>query len=274
MKRINEFVFSNIRQIVEIFLLVIVSVLPFFINLPELFKEYIKNNSLSPQNIIWHTAITHGKCISSVTLFIFLLWRIRKYNDGFVMNRKNVYHNYCYAWYWCCSNVLGIRKCNLILVPIYMQFKLVIRGTFEEFPLNDNEYPIMENEPECKVTIVNDDASEVEINQILEDTYAIEDRQIPKSRRQLKTIKISRNGGNSNARHFSQSFIEAIMNTVRGIDRISVINIYATTNPMNTMHIAKRVFALADRGNVDHLYVFQQARRGRRYFEPKGYKVY
>jgi hypothetical protein len=274
MKKVFDDIKSNGRQIVEIIVLVAAAIAPLFVNLRDLFKDYLESNPLSPDNFVWHTAITHGKYVALVIVFFFSLWVIRKFNNDFIMNRKNVYHDYGYVWYWFCAKVLGIKRCNLILVPIYMQFKFVIRGTFDEFPLNEDEYPVMEIEPECNVIKINADASGDEINLILEDTYAIEDRQIPKVKRGLQTIKISRNDGNSNGRHFSQKFIEATINAVRGIKRIPVINVYATTNPLNTKHIAKRVFALGGRGNVEHLYVFQQGNSGKRIFRPKSHKIY
>lgn len=275
MKKILDSIKSNERQLLEIVVLAAVIVVPLFINLQDMFKVYLDSNPLSPDNFIWHIAITHGNYIASVIFSIFLLGLIRKFNSDFVMNRRSVYHDYSYAWYWFCAKVLGIKKCSLILVPIHMQFKLVIRGTFDEYPLEEDEYPVIDNEPECKVTKSNTDAPNNEINLILEDTYNIEDRQIPKAKRGLLTIKISRNhGGSSNGRHFSQNFIEATINTVRGIKRIPMMNVYATTNPMNTKHIAKRVFALDDRGNIEHLYVFQQDKSGSRAFEAKGHQIF
>jgi len=108
----------------------------------------------------------------------------------------------------------------------------------------------------------------------LEDTYAIEVRQIPKSKQGYRTIKISRNSGADNSRHFSQKYIEAIIKCVRGLKGNVSVNVYATTNPMNTNHIARRVFGLGARGNVEHLYVFQQRKDGRRRFEEKGRKIF
>ena len=113
-----------------------------------------------------------------------------------------------------------------------------------------------------------------EINILLEDTYPIKNEQIPISKRNLLTIKISRNDGTTRGRHFSQNFIETTINTVRTLDTIKEVNLYATTNPLNTMHIAKRVFSVADRGNIKHLYVFQQNNAGIRAFQNKGHKIY
>ena len=88
------------------------------------------------------------------------------------------------------------------------------------------------------------------------------------------TIKISRNSGADSSRHFSQKYIEAIIKCIRDLKGKVSVNVYATTNPMNTKHIAKRAFGLGERGNVEHLYVFQQSKDGRRRFEEKGKKIF
>ena len=274
MKRIKEYISSNLRQILEIIILVTVAAIPFFVNLHDLFKSYLDSTPLSPDNIPWYIALSHGDLVASIILCCPMLYVIRKFNQGFLMNGENVYHDYCYCWYWFCSKILGIKKCNLVLVPIFMQFKLVIRGTFEEYPLTDDEYPIVDNEPDCKVEIINKDASNNEINFILEDTYLVDFKQIPKSKQELLTIKVSRNDGKTNVRHFSKKFIETIINELRKLKESMTINVYATTNPKNTVHVAKRAFALGNRGNVKQLYVFQQKGSGRRKFEDRGHKIY
>ena len=111
------------------------------------------------------------------------------------------------------------------------------------------------------------------INFILEDTYAIEQQQIPASKRELPTVRISRNAGKRNGRHYSSKFIEATVDAVREFNQNIVVNVYATTNPMNTLHIARNAFASADRGNIKHLYVYQQSNREPRNFLSV-YKIY
>lgn len=273
-KKIYKFLSSNIRQVLEIIILMITVSVPFFLNLQELFKEYLDRNPLTPDNFIWHFAIKGGKYIAAAILFIIVLCSIRKINQEYIMNSKRVYHNYSYAWYWLCAKVLGIKKCNLVLVPIYMQFKLVINGTFHDYPLDETEYPVVENEPDSKVTQINWDNHNSEINLILEDTYVISERQIPKVKRRLKTIKVSRNNGDDRSGHFSQVFINKITNCVRGLEGGSIINVFATTNPMNTVHIAKRAFGSGERGNVKHLYVFQQGNSNKRIFKERGKKIF
>jgi len=274
MTKLREVISSNGRQLLETVVLIIVTSIPWVVDLQEIFKEYLSNHPISPDEFLWQVTLRSGNLVASIILVFFVLMRIRVFNQGFVMNSKRVYHDYCYAWYWFCAKILGIKSCDLVLVPIHMQFKLVIRATFPEYPLDETEYPVVENESDSSVSETNQDDSTKEINLVLEDTYVIEARQIPKSKRGYRTIKISRNSGADNSRHFSQKFIETIIKCVRGLKGKVSVNIYATTNPMNTKHIGKRAFGLGERENVEHLYVFQQSKDGRRRFEEKGRKIF
>ena len=274
MKGFIKRIANNGTQIIEIVILVLCSAVPFVFNATELFAEYLASTKLDPENAVSYLVIRAGNAAISAAIFFIVLWRIRSHNKEFLMNRGNAYHQYPYWWYWFCAKILGIRKCNLVRIPIYMQFKLVIRGTFSDYPLDETSYPVIKNEAKPKICTDNSDAGKKEINLVLEDSYAIDKQQIPREKRELKTITISRNGGNCQGRHFSQQYIETIINTARKIERGASVNVFATTNPMNTLHIASRAFALADRGNLAHLYVFQQKDSADRLFELKRHKVY
>ncbi len=273
-KKVFDFIKCNTLQIMETIALIIAFVVPNFINIQEVFKGYLAENVLAPDNFFYYLAISHGGLLASI-IFSIALWILitRKINKDYVMNKIRLYHDYSYGWYWFCAKILGIKQCSLVLVPIFMQFKLVIRGTFDVYPLNMNEFPPIDNEADCKVTKMNTKLKTDEINLILEDTYSIQVEQIPKEKRDLSTIKISRNNGISRGRHFSQKFIESTIDEIRKIKHISMLNIFSTTNPMNTEHIAKRVFTLDTRGNIDHIYVFQQSSDKKRNFENKGHKI-
>ena len=135
------------------------------------------------------------------------------------------------------------------------------------------EYPEIDNE-KVKVIQKNEKEPQNEINLILEDTYVIKNSQIPYSKRNLFTIKISRNGGSNGERHYSEAFMEKIISTVKGLENTSVVNVYATTNPLHTKYIAERVFKSGGRGDIRKLYVYQQNRDGDRNFEDRGHRIY
>lgn len=274
MKKLFENITGNGRQIFEMLFIAGVSIMPFLIDLQKILQDYQFEYTLSPDIFLWHLAIVRGNLVAAVIFAVTSVIAIRKINKDFLMNRKFVYHDYCYAWYWLCAKVLGIKKCNLVLVPIYMQFKLVIKATFEEYPLCESDYPPVENEGKCQVIITNTENDDSEINVIIEDTYPIAEQQIPESKRKLKTIRISRNDGADNGRHFSQNLVNAVINSVRGVEQGVAVNVFATTNPLNTRHIASGAFGLGNRGNVSHLYVFQQMADGIRSFDSKEHRIY
>lgn len=269
---------ANFRQVGEIIALVIVAFGVYILDISSLFKNYLMEYELKPEigNIILYYLLNIGNIGFLVVLLGGLLKIFREFNKDFIMNSSNVYHDYPFFWYWFCARILGIKKCNLILVPIYMQFKLVIEDIFNEYPLDEADFPVIKDEVDSAVEKINTgmDMELSEMNLILEDTYVIELRQIPFSKKNLPTIKISRNINNNHTRHFSPNFIQKISEEIRKLPQINRINIYATTNPMNTLRIIRTTFKMADRGNVDHIFVYQQENKGIRVFCEKGYKIY
>lgn len=269
---------ANLRQVGEIIALMIVVLGVYILDISSLFKNYLMEYELKPElgNIILYYLLNIGNIGFSIVLFWGLLKFFREINKEFIMNNSNVYHDYPFFWYWFCARILGIKKCNLILVPIYMQFKLVIEDIFDEYPLDEDDFPVIKDEADSDVKKIkiNVDMELSEMNLILEDTYVIESKQIPFSKKDLPTIKISRNINNNHTRHFSPKFIQKISEEIRKLPQINRINIYATTNPMNRLRIIRTVFKMADRGNIDHIFVYQQENKGIRVFCEKGYKIY
>lgn len=274
MKKIKSKIIDNIVQILEIAILAISIVIPYLVDFQNIFREYMKKDYPKPENFILLLALNKGNLAISVVFFFFVFLKVRKYNQNYIMCNKNIYHDYSYFWFCFCAKILGINKCNLVLVPIWLQFKLVINNIFQEYPLNEKEYPVIEDEHEIKILKCGKVYEVREINLILEDTYPISEFQIPQSKRGLPVIKLSRNDGKDLGRHFSEQFINAIITEVRMLEKGVTVNVFATTNPMNTINIASRVFKNADRGNIDSLYVYKQKNIGGREFESKGKKIY
>lgn len=273
-KKLFDGIKDNGSQILETVILICITRFVLHINTQELFKDYLEQSTLTPDNLFPYLVIKSGKYVVALAVFIIILRQIRCYNNKIIMNQRNVYHNYPYVWYCYCAKILGIRKCNLVLVPIYMQFKLVIQNVFDEFPLDEKDYPVLESEIDCKISEEKNSDCGSEINLILEDTYLIDEKLLPIEKQELSAFKISRNNGESMERHYSPKFVGATVNKVRNLPGGVRVNVYATTNPMNTMYIAKSAFRMADRGNVKHLYVYQQKKTGKRVFESKGHKIY
>lgn len=273
-KKMMDFMRSNLRQIAELCVLIITFVVLLCLDMKELFREYLDKNYITPKNIIYYLSLEIGGVLPFIAFFSLLLWRIKKYNSDYVMNKIPLYHDYSYLWYCICAKVLGIKKCSLVLVPIFMQFRLITNSTFEEYPFDDS-YPEIKGEPDCLISPLNKVSNcSNEVNVIIEDTYPISTIQIPITKKDLFSIKISRNDGHDKSRHYSRKLIEATINTVRDLPEDSIVNVFATTNPMNTFHIVKEAFNLGDRGNIKHLYVFQQSKGDNRMFEEKGHKIF
>lgn len=267
---------ANSVQIIEVMIMLIAFLLPYILNIPSWFGDYLRDHKPEPEigSFLPYYILRAGNTAIALGLLFAALIAIRSYNKELVMNNYNVYHDYPYGWYWFCAKVLGIKKCNLILVPIYMQFKLVIGNVFQDYPLDEAEFPVIEAEPDCTIEKKNMIADLSEVNLVLEDTYVIKAKQIPFRKKSLPTIKISRNDGNSYTRHFSPKFVNAVTEEIRRLPEVNIINIYATTNPMNTVRISRSAFRMADRGNVEHVFVYQQKRSGARKFDGKRYKIY
>lgn len=267
-KKIQE----NMRPLSETILLIMVSCIPFHLDLQSRFANYMELESFNPENYIWKIAIEYGNITISALLFVLSCFTLRQFNKDFLMNKLNVYHNYPYWWYWYCAKILGIGNCNLVNTPIYLQVKLVMQNTFDNFPFEDGDYPQKENEP-INVRKLNTNRNYHEVNLILEDTYPISASQIPRGKRTTFTIDISRNN-DSRARYYSPCFIAKTIEEVGLLDNGTTVNLFATTNPKNMLHITHGAFTRANRGAIAHLYIFQQSTDERRRFLPKGKKIF
>lgn len=210
-----------------------------------------------------------GNWTMGILLLIIVLFKfIRKSNENKNLFSGNIYHDYPYIWFWICSKILGYNSCNLILVPIAMQYKLVIRGTFEKYLIPEESFP--EKDMDVVVKHDNEDAENVnEVNLILEDTYPITENQIPESKKPLQTITIKHDRKDDASRIYNTKFIKEICKEVRALPEKAIVNIYSTTNPRHNYEIAKQAFSLANRGNIKELYIYQQEKENTRKFSKR-----
>lgn len=266
---------DNAIQIVELLIILCVLSLPSMIDVQGMFNHYVTSNTIDPDNVFFILLLGCSNKIIGVVLSFVTLWSIRKYNfEKVTMNRINTYHAYSYLWYWFSAKILNIRKCDLKKVPPYIQMKIIINNVFDEFPMDDNDYP--EDEVEVKFEKKNFKNGSVpkEINIIIEDTYPIEYRQLPHSKSTLPTLKVYRVRGSDLSRYFSPKLVGMVSSEVRKLPEDITVNVFATLNPKNMMYIAQGAFAMADRGNIIHLYVFPQKSGNGRHFSDKGKKIY
>ena len=124
MKHFIEKAQESLKSIFEIFLMIVAFLIPTIINATGWIELCFKNTKIDFDNIKYYFLMKTGNLTIGVLLTLFVLNTIRKNNKERIFNTKNVYHDYSYIWYWFCAKILGYKKCNLKLVPIYMQFKL------------------------------------------------------------------------------------------------------------------------------------------------------
>ena len=271
---VKNFVLDSGRELIQILFLIICVIIPKVINLAESIENSLVNETLTIENAKYYYLMISGNWAIGCFIALYVLFYfIRKSNKEKIFNRGNVYHDKPYWWYWLCSKILGYKKCNLILVPIYIQYKLILRDTFEEYPFEKDAFPQRESEVKVERKFNEENVSPKEINLIIQDTYPINDGQIPLKLKTNNTIIIKRIFSRFGERVYSSKFVDCILEEIRKLDNDITLNIFSTTNPKNTYEIVKKAIALAGRGNVKHVNVFQQSSDVKRAFVAKPHKV-
>lgn len=270
MRHLFEKIQESFRSIVEIIILVLVLFIPTIVDVVSWIEVCFKATQINFDNIKYYFLLRAGNGVGGLLLMLWVLTRIRAFNKEKIFNTKNVYHDYPYLWYWICAKILGYTKCNLKLVPPYLQFKLVLNDTFQDYYVGaDDDYPTIENE-QVEIKKINFEEVSTEVNLVLADTYPISSEQMPAGKRRLSTIVVNRKRPDV-SRYYSPRFISTIVDEVRNLpENVTDINVFPTTNPRHALRIVRDTFKLADRGNIKKLVVFPQDNKGVRKFERKG----
>ena len=206
---------------------------------------------------------------------IVVLGSIRKYNKESKLNKGNGYHSHYYLAYLYCRYVLGYNTCNLKLVPVPMQFKIVTHELFSKYIYNEGIHSIDPEIDEVRITKRGDFKHTSYINLVLADTFSIETDQIPENVKGYPTIIIDRTIKRENTRYDSENFVKKTIAEVRGLpNNITSINVFGTLNPMNCYNIATEVFVTGGRTHIKHLYVFPQNQDENWSFSSKSIKIY
>lgn len=272
-KKLKGF-FNKIREsaipIIQILIIIVAFVIPFVVNISKLVGEKISEKiNANMEEITISVLLSCSNIVISVVLLFVTIYIVRKINKDKVFNHlRNVYHDYPYWWYWFCAKILGYNSCNLILVPIHMQYKLVLNSVFKIY--EPGAYPRIEDDEivirETKGTSCNTSA----VNLVFIDTYLIQRSQLSDVVKEFKTIYIQRYNGDNN-RYQSEKFVNEINNVVRKLpSSVEQVNIFSTTNPWHTYQIASNVFTTGDRNNIQRIVVYQQEKDGNRIFGKKG----
>lgn len=261
MKKLVGKIVDSGRPIFQIILLIASLFLPMVVNLSEIIRTLFGGQSPDFSTAKYYYLMQSGNWTMGILLVVIVLFKyIRESNKDKMLCNGNIYHDYSYCWFWFCSKILGYKSCNLILVPIAMQYKLVIRDTFEKYPIPNKSFT--EKELNVIVENYNEDAENtMEVNLILEDTYPITKEQIPESKKLLRTIKIKHDRKDDVSRIYNRNFVKEICKVVRALPENVIVNIYSTTNPKHNFEIAKQAFSLANRGNLKELYISARKRK-------------
>lgn len=274
MKLFFRKVIVNIRPVSQVVGLILLGVMPTCLNLSEIVAEQLELTiSQKWIDYIFYVAWTLGDIAVGILFVIMALFAIRKFNKDYVFNKGHVYKNYPYMWYWICAKILGYLECNLILVPIYMQFKLIIRDTFNKYycgSLNRKDDDII------TVKYKNVSKTMTEVNLLIADTYQIDVHQLHESTMANPAIIVSRDNDTDHNRYDSPSLVQAVVNEIGNLpNSVKQVHIFATTNPQNTINIVRNAFKLGERGSLDKIVVYQQlGADSLRTFQAKGKVVY
>lgn len=258
---------DGLWQYFQMILLLVVLAVPIVLN----FKYTIENELLDTSKtsdidiikIIILFLIKKGNVFIGIGLCIFVFIILRKNNECIRLNSGNHYHIHYYAYYWICSHILGFKKCSLILVPIYMQIRLILDDVFPEFYYGDDSFykeEMGKEENLIRITEYNINNPDKElVNIIVSDTYPIELSSIPQLYSSNYTICIERTDNqHSKSRVFSPALIETLNNQICKLSGNKKINLFATTNPKNLYFMVNNTFKKAGRTNITHLTVFTQ----------------
>lgn len=254
--------------------LIICLITPTIVNLAGTIKILLGAGNPTIENAKYYYLMISGNWTIGFLIAVYVLFNfIRKSNKEKIYNKGNIYHNKPYWWYWLCSKILGYKKCNLILVPIYTQYKLILRDTFEEYPFKEDVFPQKEYQINVERKINETNHNSKDINLIIQDTYPISYNQIPSNFKTNMTISVKRVSLKFGERVYSKELVDTIIEEIRKLNDGVTLNIFSTTNPKNTFEIVKKAISLAERGNVTHVNVFQQNRDEERIFDNKPHRI-
>ena len=218
----------------------------------------------------------YGSFLIALVVSILLLKTFNEKNSHRTLNTGNYYHNHTYFGYWICSNILGFGKCNLYLVPAPMQYKLVIRDTFEEYVYENVCHEIKGDDiVDCKPEgNIREHIKGNIVNLIISDTYVITNDDIPSEVEQYENIIISRTIKHDKMRYKSESLIKTVSTVVRQLPSyVDTINVLGTLNPYNCYRIVNEIFKTGCTGAIENLIVYKQDTKTWK-FVSKGERIY
>ena len=207
--------------------------------------------------------------IYGVVLSIFIyIWRTKANKDK-LFNTGNKYNEFPLWVYWLASKILGYGKVSLVRVPIYLQYKLLLKDIFPEVVV-DND--VDEKDQSIVVIEKNMEYPSNELNLVLIDTYEITDNQIPPNKTHLPTICIKSGNETDSNRSLNPEFIKEIKRKTNDNHRVyKQLNVFSTTNTNHNKLIVYKCFKNGSRTGFENIVVYQASRSN--YVFNRGCKV-
>ena len=177
----------------------------------------------------------------------------RTFNDG-----HSVYLHNCYKRLWIAANLLGYRKLQLIGVSIPMQFELINNGVFSEFISESSVVQYDEFQGEIIVEYLIENKKNKVVNLLVCDTYDIPIEKLADDYLENTTVKISSQKNYSGNRYNNPQLVSTVREEVQKIvNTYNEVNLFMTTNPLNTQGIVGKAFLTLDRSGFDKVSVIQ-----------------
>ena len=188
-----------------------------------------------------------------------LLMIFRKKNAERTFNDDHsVYLHNCYKRLWIAANLLGYRKLQLIGVSIPMQFELINNGVFSEFISESSVVQYDEFKGEIIVEYLIENKKNKVVNLLVCDTYDIPIEKLAPDYLENTTVKISSQRNYSGNRYNNPLLVSTVREEVQKIvNTYNEVNLFMTTNPLNTQGIVGKAFLTLDRSGFDKVSVIQ-----------------
>lgn len=211
------------------------------------YGEHIRQDMLDMFGVFMHLFI----CI---ILIYFILKLFRKRNKNKIFNREDGYYDIPYFIFFYAAKILNYQSISLINVPIEMQYRLVLNRTFEKFEVGN--YKEITNNIEEQKLFLNKDSDE--INLLLSDTYPLDTKKIPNTKRKLPTYIIQSRKKTDGVRIYNQHFVEHIKKVVSELSKnYNRVNIFSYTNPKHNYEIINSCFRTGNRSGFSKVYVYK-----------------
>ncbi|HGF7173287.1 hypothetical protein [Enterococcus hirae] len=204
-----------------------------------------------------------------IILILQLLNFFRKRNSEQVFNSNgNIYYDFSYLTFYIANKILGYTKIQLAGIPISMQYKLILRGTFqkiiedmwEDHYVEITEGESGEHETPVKVEYKNFNNNQFDkINLLICDTYLIELNSIDKKFVNNPTIIIKTNERETALRYLNKQLVNEVRMVLQNEipQETKKIYVFSTANPKNNLNIVTSCFRKFGRFQTKKIFVVQ-----------------